>query len=156
MQVHGDDVVAARRLQHVGHEFRRDGRARLVLFVLARVGEVGDHGGDAPRGGGAAGVDDDEEFHEAVVDVAGGGGLEDEYWRWGVSGGGWEEGGGEGRGVPSSSRTDSPIVTEVSWFEYCKTMILVSSMPSLEGRLANPCPLLWGMGQYRSATSLAS
>lgn len=137
MQVHGDDVVAARRLQHVGHEFRRNGRARLVLFVLARVGEVGDHGGDAPRGGGAAGVDDDEEFHEAVVDVAGGGGLEDEYWRWGVSGRGWEEGGGEERGVPSSSRTDSPIVTEVSWFEYCKTMILVSSMPSLVLRLAD-------------------
>lgn len=79
VQVHGDDVVAARRLQHVGHELGGDGRARLVLFVLARVGEVGDHGGDAPRGGGAAGVDDDEELHEAVVDVAGGGGLEDEY-----------------------------------------------------------------------------
>lgn len=148
MQVHGDDVVAARRLQHVGHEFGGDGRARLVLFVLARVGEVGDHGGDAPRGGGAAGVDDDEEFHEAVVDVTGGGGLEDEYW----GGGGlvrgdvdgvmwrgrvWWEGRGQGEGVPSSSRTDSPIVTEVSWFEYCRTMILVSSMPSLVLRLAD-------------------
>lgn len=33
--------------------------------------------------------------------------------------------------VPSSSRTDSPMVTLVSWFEYCKTMILVSSMPNL-------------------------
>ena len=36
------------------------------------------------------------------------------------------------RSKPSSSRTDSPMVTEVSWFEYCSTMILVSSMPKLE------------------------
>ena len=33
---------------------------------------------------------------------------------------------------PSSSRTDSPIVTEVSWFEYWRTIILVNSMPRLE------------------------
>lgn len=40
--------------------------------------------------------------------------------------------GGEEGEVPSSSLTDSPIVTEVSWFEYCRTIILVSSMPSLD------------------------
>lgn len=34
--------------------------------------------------------------------------------------------------VPSSSRTLSPIVTLVSWLEYCSTMILVNSMPSLQ------------------------
>lgn len=39
---------------------------------------------------------------------------------------------------PSSSRTLSPIVTLVSEFEYCRTMILVSSMPSLHA----PCQLL--------------
>ena len=33
--------------------------------------------------------------------------------------------------VPSSSRTDSPIVTLVSWFEYWRTIIFVSSIPSL-------------------------
>jgi len=139
VQVHGDDMVAAGRLQHVGHEFGGDGRAGFVLFVLARVREVGDHGGDAPRGGGAAGVDDDQEFHEPVVDVAGGGALEDEYWEGGVSEGGVWRGGEdrEGRVVPSSSRTDSPIVTEVSWFEYWRTMILVSSIPSLQLRLAD-------------------
>lgn len=38
--------------------------------------------------------------------------------------------------IPSSSRTDSPMVTEVSWFEYCRTAILVSSMPSLEVKKA--------------------
>lgn len=31
----------------------------------------------------------------------------------------------------SSSRTDSPIVTDVSWFEYWRTIIFVSSIPSL-------------------------
>ena len=80
VQIHGDDVVAAGRLQHVGGEFGSDGRARLVLFVLARVGEVGDDGRDAPRRGGFAGVDHDHELHEAVVDVARGGALEDEDW----------------------------------------------------------------------------
>jgi hypothetical protein len=36
-----------------------------------------------------------------------------------------------GCSIPSSSLTDSPMVTEVSWFEYCRTMILVNSMPRL-------------------------
>ena len=78
VQVHGDDVVAAGRLQHVRDELGRDGRARLVLLVLARVREVGDDGGDAARRGRLAGVDHDEELHEAVVDFARGRGLEDE------------------------------------------------------------------------------
>lgn len=34
VQVHGDDVVAAGDLEHVGHELGGDGRARLVLAVL--------------------------------------------------------------------------------------------------------------------------
>ena len=34
-------------------------------------------------------------------------------------------------GIPSSSLTDSPIVTEVSWFEYWRTIIFVSSVPKL-------------------------
>ena len=80
MEVHGDDVVAAGGLQHVGHQFRGDGRAALVLFVLTGVGEVGEDGGDAAGGGGAAGVDEDEELHYVVVDVARFGGLDDEDW----------------------------------------------------------------------------
>ena len=85
MQIHGDDMIASRRLQHIGHELCGDGSPGSILFVLARVGEVGDYGGDAAGGGGFAGVDYDEEFHEAVVDVARGGGLEDEYWDGEVS-----------------------------------------------------------------------
>ena len=64
-----------------------------------------------------------------------------------------------GRGLPSSSRTDSPIVTEVSWFEYCKTIILVNSIPRLRNRsVAKTCHvngknLLIGyqLGQLRMA-----
>lgn len=42
----------------------------------------------------------------------------------------------------SSSRTDSPIVTEVSWLEYWRTRIFVSSIPSLrpdKGRRISEC-----------------
>lgn len=74
-------MITPRRLQHVGHKFRSDGRSGPVLLVLAGVGEVGYDGGDASRGSGFAGVDYDEEFHEAVVNVAWGGGLEDEDFR---------------------------------------------------------------------------
>lgn len=55
MQIHRNHMVAARRLQHVRHQFRRDGRPRLVLFVLARVREIGDDGGDASGRGRFAG-----------------------------------------------------------------------------------------------------
>ena len=78
MQVHSDDMVTSSHLQHVGHEPRGDGRPALVLLVLARVGEVGDDGGDAPRGGRLAGVYHDQQLHEPVVDFARRGGLQDE------------------------------------------------------------------------------
>lgn len=81
VEIHGDDVVAAGGLEHVGHESGGDGGAALVLLVLAGVGEVGDDGGDAPCGGGFAGVDHDEKFHNPVVDIVWFGGLEDEDCR---------------------------------------------------------------------------
>lgn len=135
MQVHGDHVIAAGRLQHVGHQLGRDWRARFVLFVLPSVGKVGNNGRNPSCGGRLASVDDDKEFHESIVDIAGGGGLEDEHFRRmdPVSARGTlEPKTRKSPSLPSSSRTDSPIVTEVSWLEYCRTMILVSSMPSLE------------------------
>jgi len=79
MQIHRDDVITASSLEHVRHQFRCNGRAGLVLLVLAGVGEIGDYGCDAPGRSGLAGVDHDEEFHEAVVDVVGAGRLQDEY-----------------------------------------------------------------------------
>ena len=44
---------------------------------------------------------------------------------------GLKRGEGGGAHIPSSSLTDSPMVTDVSWFEYWSTKILVSSIPSL-------------------------
>ena len=78
MQIHRDHMVHTRSLQHVGHELGGDRSPTLILLVLAGVGEIGQDGGDAARGGGAAGVDEDEEFHDVVVDIAGLGGLDDE------------------------------------------------------------------------------
>lgn len=42
----------------------------LVLFVLPGVGEAGDDGGDAGRGGDLAGVYHDKKLHEVVVNFA--------------------------------------------------------------------------------------
>lgn len=42
----------------------------LVLLVLPGVGEAGDDGGDAGRGGNLAGVDHDQQLHQVVVDLA--------------------------------------------------------------------------------------
>lgn len=79
VQVHGDDVVAAGCLQHVGHQLCGDWSSTSLLFVLAGVREVGEDGGDASCRGGFAGVDGDEEFHEAVVDVVWTRRLQDEH-----------------------------------------------------------------------------
>ena len=79
VQVHGDDVVAAGRLQHVGDELGTDGGAALILLILAGVGEVGNDGRDAACRRGAAGVDHDEQLHQTVIDVVGRRRLQDKY-----------------------------------------------------------------------------
>ena len=80
---------------------------------MARVGEVGDHGGDAAGRRGFTGVDHDEEFHEAVIDVTGGGRLEDEHCRLIVRSL-VDVHGRLRKSIPSSSRTLSPMVILVS------------------------------------------
>ena len=65
-----DNVVAPRLLEHVGDQFRGDRRPTLVFFVLARIGEEGDDGGDPLRARNLTGVDHDTEFHERGVDLA--------------------------------------------------------------------------------------
>lgn len=79
MQIHGDDMVAASGLEHVGHESCSDGCARLVLLVLTCIREVGKDCSDATGRGSLAGVDHDQELHDSVVDVSWCGGLKDEY-----------------------------------------------------------------------------
>lgn len=78
VQVHGNDMVASGRDQHVGNELGGYGRSALVLLVLSGIGKVGENGGDAAGAGGATGVDHDEELHQAVVDVVRGRGLQNE------------------------------------------------------------------------------
>jgi hypothetical protein len=99
---------------------------------LAGVGEVGDDGSNSAGAGGSAGVDHDEHLHETIIDIAGGGRLEDEdYGKGSAAGskmsrsrvGGAREDSpqvhptSKAINIPSSSRTDSPMVMEVSWFE---------------------------------------
>lgn len=78
VKIHGDDVVAASSLEHVGHKFSGDRRTALILLVLARIWEVGDDGRDAPRGGGLASIDHDKQLHQPVVDIVGPCRLQDE------------------------------------------------------------------------------
>lgn len=85
MQIHGDNMVAAGGLQHVGHELGGDRSPTLILLVLAGVGEVREDGCDAAGGGSAAGIDQDEQLHDVIVDVAGFGGLEyEDCVRWSI------------------------------------------------------------------------
>lgn len=79
MKIHGDNVVAASRLEHVSHQLGGDRSTALVLLVLARIGEVRDDSCYAPGGGRLASVDHDKEFHESVVDIVGSCGLQNEY-----------------------------------------------------------------------------
>ena len=126
VQIHCYDMVAAGGLEHIGHELGRDWRSGLVLFVLSGIGKVGDHCCNATGRGSLAGRDDDQQLHYVVVDVTGSCSLNNEdcsksqmaQWLDRFT-------------ALSSSRTDSPIVTEVSWFEYWSTIILVRSIPRL-------------------------
>ena len=65
-----DDVIAARPLEHISHQFRCDRGATLVLLVLSGVREEGEDGGDALRAGNLAGMDHNTHFHERGVDGA--------------------------------------------------------------------------------------
>ena len=63
-------MVASRLLKHIGDEFGGDRRPTLIFFVLARIGEEGDDGGNPLRTGNLTGVDHDTELHESGVDLA--------------------------------------------------------------------------------------
>lgn len=136
-------MVAASRGQHVRHQLSRDGRTAFVLLILARIGEVRNDGRDTSSGSGLASVDHNEELHQAIVNVVRFCRLQDENCkalRCQCDSGKSEREVRRSLFVPSSSRTLSPMVTLVSWLEYCKTMIFVNSMPSLQD--ASKAPLL--------------
>ena len=68
MQVHRQHALDADRLEHVGDDLGADRHARRARpAVLARVAEVGDHGGDAPGRGALQRIDHDQQLHQVVV-----------------------------------------------------------------------------------------
>ena len=73
MEIHGQHPVGAGSGEHISHQLGRDGVTALGLAVLARVAEIGDHGGDAACGGALAGIDHDQQLHETVVHGLAGG-----------------------------------------------------------------------------------
>lgn len=70
MEIHGNNVVGTSNGEHVGDQLGSDGGARLVLLVLASIGEARNDGSDAAGRGSLAGIDHDQELHEVVVDLA--------------------------------------------------------------------------------------
>lgn len=61
-------MVTPRALQHVCHKLCGDRCATLILLILARIGEEGNHGGDPPCAGNLACMNHDAEFHEGGID----------------------------------------------------------------------------------------
>jgi hypothetical protein len=111
VEVHSDHMVAASSLEHVRHQFGGDGRTRLVLLVLACIRKVRQNGSDSTCRRSLTCVDHDQKLHKSIVDVAWRGGLQDENC-------GTMSSRRSSRSarfcVPSSSLTDSPMVTDVS------------------------------------------
>jgi hypothetical protein len=68
VDVDGDDVVHADRLEHLGHDARHDGLAPAVPLVGPRVTEVRDDRGDAGRGRTATGIDERQQLEKVRID----------------------------------------------------------------------------------------
>ena len=77
VQIHAQDPMRARGGDEVRHQLGGDGYAALVLAVLPRVAEVGNHRRDPLGGCPAETVDEDQQLHEIGVDRIAGG-LHDE------------------------------------------------------------------------------
>jgi hypothetical protein len=112
VKVHRNYVIASCHLEHIGHELGGDRRSGLVFLVLTSIWKVRDHCGYAACRCCLAGINHDQKLHESIIDVARWSGLQNEdysvvsYIRPSTR--------NTPRSVPSSSLTDSPMVTEVS------------------------------------------
>src|SRR5258706_7575438 len=67
VQVHGEDAVAARGREEVGHQLGRDGDPGLVLPVLARIAVVGHHRGEARGARALERVEHEQHLHQVLV-----------------------------------------------------------------------------------------
>ena len=54
------DMITSRSLEHVGHEFGRNGGAGFIFLVLSSVWETRNDGSDSSSGGCPTGIDHDE------------------------------------------------------------------------------------------------
>ena len=70
MEVHRQDAVGAGGFEQRGHEAGGDRFAGGALFVLAGVGEVRQHGGDAVGRGQLGRLDHDEQLDDVLVQLA--------------------------------------------------------------------------------------
>lgn len=77
MKVHGDEMVATSRYEHVRDEFCGDGGSALVFLILTRIWVTRNDGCDATGRGGSTCGYEDEKFHHVVVNVEATG-LDDE------------------------------------------------------------------------------
>lgn len=62
-------MIATRFLEHVGHQLRCDGSPTLVLLILSRVGEKGEHRCYPLRACDLASMDHDTKLHKSCVDL---------------------------------------------------------------------------------------
>jgi hypothetical protein len=112
VKIHRNYMITSCYLEHIGHELGGDRRSGLVFLVLTSIGKVRDHCGYPARRCRLAGIDHDQKLHESIIDIARWSGLQNEdcsvvsYIRPSTR--------NTPRSVPSSSLTDSPMVTEVS------------------------------------------
>ena len=67
VQIHGEDAIGASGDEQVGHEFRRDGHAGLILTVLPGVAVKREYGRDTLSRGATRGIDHDEQLHQMMV-----------------------------------------------------------------------------------------
>src|SRR6185369_7824056 len=67
VQIHAHDARDAGGHEQIGHQLRRDRRARRDLAILAGVTVVRNDGGDRSRRRAAQGVAHDEQLHQVVV-----------------------------------------------------------------------------------------
>jgi len=70
MQIHCDNVVAARDNEHVSDEFSGDRSTGFLFLVHSRIWETRDDSCNPPGGRSSARGDKDEKLHEVIVDVS--------------------------------------------------------------------------------------
>ena len=67
VQLERDHALDPRRRQDARRELRRARLAGVLAHVLARIGEIGNHGAHERRAGGARGIGDQGERDQALV-----------------------------------------------------------------------------------------